>query len=138
MKVVVLMGGRSSEREISLRTGHGIAQSLRNLGHEVTAIDAADGRTIGAAEKASAQLEGPFEHSNLPEISVAAVADTRSLADAEVVFLALHGGAGENGTIQALLDLAGSGKEIGGGGVSRGYPPAPVLPLYPAKAVGAG
>ena len=107
MKVVVLMGGRSSEREISLRTGHGIAQSLRNLGHEVTAIDAADGRTIGAAEKASAQLEGPFEHSNLPEISVAAVADTRSLADAEVVFLALHGGAGENGTIQALLDLAG-------------------------------
>ena len=70
MKVVVLMGGRSSEREISLRTGHGIALSLRNLGHEVTAIDAADGRTIGALEKASAQLEGPFEHSNLPEISI--------------------------------------------------------------------
>ena len=107
MKVVVLMGGRSSEREISLRTGHGIAQALRNLGHEVLAIDAADGRMIAAAEKASAQLEGPFERGGLPEIAVAAVADTRALAEADVVFVALHGGAGENGTIQALLDLAG-------------------------------
>src|SRR5256885_4026549 len=34
MKVALLMGGRSSEREISLRTGRGIAQALRNLRHE--------------------------------------------------------------------------------------------------------
>jgi len=106
VKVVLLMGGRSAEREISLRTGHGIFKSLRNLGHEVTAIDAADGRLIGAGETASAQLEGPLEPSDLPEVSVSVVAEAQPLAEAEVVFLALHGGAGENGTVQALLDLS--------------------------------
>ena len=50
MKVAVLMGGRSSEREISLRTGQGVAQALRNLGHDVTSVDAADGAVqIGRA-----------------------------------------------------------------------------------------
>ena len=107
MKVVLLMGGRSAEREISLRTGHGIAQALRNLGHEVTAIDAADGRLIGAGETAPRQLEGPLGRSGLPEVSVSTIADARVMGEAEVVFLALHGGAGENGTVQALLDMAG-------------------------------
>ena len=51
MKVAVLMGGTSAEREISLRTGRGIAQALRNLGHEVTAIDAADGRLLPAGDE---------------------------------------------------------------------------------------
>lgn len=115
MKVVLLMGGRSAEREISLRTGHGIAQSLRSLGHDVTAIDAADGRLIGAGETASKQLEGPLGPSDLPEVAVSAVADARTIAEAEVVFVALHGGAGENGTVQALLDL--SGRAYTGSGV---------------------
>jgi D-alanine-D-alanine ligase len=114
VKVVLLMGGNSAEREISLRTGHGIAQSLRSLGHEVTAIDAADGRLIGPGEQAAARLEGPHR-TDLPEVSVRAVSDARSLADAEVVFIALHGGAGENGTIQALLEL--SGRPYTGSGV---------------------
>lgn len=115
MKVVVLMGGRSAEREISLRTGHGIARSLRALGHDVTAIDAADGRLIGAGETAPAQLEGPTQAGALPEVAVRAVADARSLGDADVVFIALHGGPGENGTVQALLDL--SGRPYTGSGV---------------------
>jgi len=107
VKVVLLMGGRSAEREISLRTGHGIARSLRNLGHDVVAVDAGDGRLIAATESAPAQLQGPQELTTLPEVSVSAVAESPSIADADVVFVALHGGAGENGTIQALLDLAG-------------------------------
>ncbi len=115
MKVVLLMGGRSAEREISLRTGHGIAQSLRNLGHDVTAIDAADGRLIGSGETASAKLVGPQAQTNLPDVSVRAVADARALGEADVVFIALHGGAGENGTIQALLEL--SGRAYTGSGV---------------------
>lgn len=115
VKVVLLMGGRSAEREISLRTGHGIAQSLRNMGHEVTAIDAADGRLIGAGETASKQLDGPFEPTGLPEVAVEAVSEAQSLGEAEVVFVALHGGAGENGTVQALLDL--SGRAYTGSGV---------------------
>ncbi len=106
MRVVVLMGGRSSEREISLRTGHGIAQSLRNLGHDVTAIDAADGRLIAAHEGPNPRLEGPPEKTDLPDVSVRAVSEARPVESADLVFIALHGGAGENGTIQALLDLA--------------------------------
>ncbi len=108
MKVVVLMGGRSSEREISLRTGHGIARSLRALGHDVTAIDAADGRLIGAGEAPAAALEGPPAQTGLPEVSVSAVANADAVEQAEVVFIALHGGAGENGTVQALLELSGT------------------------------
>ena len=103
MKVAVLMGGRSSEREISLRTGRGIAQSLRNLGHDVASIDAADGRLLpaGDEEKGAPPLEA------LEPVGDAALARPEVLAHADVVFIALHGATGENGTLQALLDLTG-------------------------------
>jgi D-alanine-D-alanine ligase len=114
MKVAVLMGGRSSEREISLRTGRGIAQSLRNLGHEVSAIDAADGRLLPAGEEERAAISAG-EVSELPATSETAFARADAVNEAEVVFIALHGGAGEDGTIQALLDMAG--KPYTGSGV---------------------
>jgi D-alanine-D-alanine ligase len=103
MKVAVLMGGRSSEREISLRTGRGIAQSLRNLGHEVLSIDAADGRLLpaGNEEKGAPPLAA------LELRSEVSLASPDVLGTADVVVIALHGAAGENGTLQALLDLAG-------------------------------
>jgi len=106
MKVALLMGGRSAEREISLRTGRGIANALRNLGHEVLAIDAANGRLLPAGDEergagSAAEVRG------LPTSVSAGIASADVLGDADVVFLALHGGAGEDGTIQALLDLAG-------------------------------
>lgn len=104
MKVALLMGGRSAEREISLRTGRGIAQALRNLGHEVAAIDAANGRLLPAGDEERASL-GPGEERGL--IASAALTSTDSVREAEVVFVALHGGAGEDGTVQALLDLTG-------------------------------
>ncbi len=103
MKVAVLMGGRSSEREISLRTGRGIAQALRSLGHEVVAVDAANGRLLPAGEEERAAL--PSEA--LEPAGEVALARPETLAGAEVVLIALHGAAGENGTLQALLDLAG-------------------------------
>jgi D-alanine-D-alanine ligase len=103
VKVAVVMGGRSSEREISLRTGRGVAQALRNLGHDVAAIDAASGRLLPAGDE---------EHGAPPLASLAPTGETalarpETMAGAEVVFIALHGAAGENGTLQALLDLAG-------------------------------
>jgi D-alanine-D-alanine ligase len=103
MKVAVLMGGRSSEREISLRTGRGVAQALRNLGHEVAAVDAANGRLLPAGD----EERGAAPSSALEPAGETAIARPETLADAEVVFIALHGAAGENGTLQALLDLAG-------------------------------
>ena len=111
MKVAVLMGGNTSEREISLRTGRGMAQALRQLGHEVLAVDAANGRLIPAGEE---------ERAGSPETAIApagpaALVSAAAIRDAEVVLIALHGGAGENGTLQALLDLAG--KPYTGSGV---------------------
>ena len=103
MKVAVLMGGRSSEREISLRTGRGIAQALRALGHGVVAVDAANGRVLPPGEEERAAL--PI--TALEPAGETALARPETLADAEVVLIALHGAAGENGTLQALLDLAG-------------------------------
>lgn len=106
MKIAVLMGGRSAEREISLRTGRGIAQALRNLGHEVTALDAATGRLLPAGGEEQARL-GPGEPGGSELMVTGALTDTGVVAEAEVVFVALHGGAGEDGTVQALLDLTG-------------------------------
>jgi len=106
MKVALLMGGRSSEREISLRTGRGIAQALRNLGHEVTSVDTASGRVLAAGEEERAVL-APAPGQALAPHTAAVVSESRPVADAEVVFLALHGGEGEDGTLQALLELTG-------------------------------
>ena len=114
MKVALLMGGRSAEREISLRTGRGIAQALRNLGHDVTALDAANGRLLPAGEEERAALPAAAVE-KLPASSTSAVANAAAINEAEVVFIALHGGAGEDGTIQALLELAG--KPYTGSGV---------------------
>lgn len=132
MRVALIMGGRSSEREISLRTGHGIARALRSLGHDVVAVDAANGRLLPPGEEIRGALaadapdrlaadapdrggagEAPSSQA-LRGVSTA-VADASAVHDAEVVFLALHGGAGEDGTIQALLELAG--KPYTGSGV---------------------
>ena len=116
MKVTLLMGGRSSEREISLRTGRGIAQSLRNLGHDVTSIDTATGRLLPAGEEEQAGPLPPHSSRELAATSSAVGMTAQpALAEAEVVFLALHGGDGEDGTLQALLDL--TGKAYTGSGV---------------------
>lgn len=114
MKVALLMGGRSSEREISLRTGRGIAQALRDLGHEVAAVDAANGRLLPAGDEEHAALPAR-DVQQLPVSTSSAVAQAPAVGDADVVFLALHGGAGEDGTVQALLEL--TGKPYTGSGV---------------------
>src|SRR5262249_45778040 len=104
VNIVVLMGGSSAERAISLRTGAGIARALRARGHDVTALDPATGAVLlpGTEEAAAALPSGA-----LATREGTSLLEARPLEKAELVFLALHGGAGEDGTIQALLDLAG-------------------------------
>jgi D-alanine-D-alanine ligase len=111
MRVAVLMGGTTSEREISLRTGRGMAQAVRRLGHEVLAVDAATGRLLTPGEEERAPSPGTA----LEVASPRALLSASALREAEVVLIALHGGSGENGTLQALLDLAG--KPYTGSGV---------------------
>ena len=78
LHVAVLMGGWSAEREVSLVTGEGVAQALEGLGHRVTRIDM--------------------------DRNLALVLDG---IRPDVVFNALHGTPGEDGTVQGMLDLMG-------------------------------
>ncbi len=78
LHVAVLMGGWSNERPVSLMSGEGVAKALEERGHKVTRIDM--GRDVA-----------------------------QRLAEAapDVVFNALHGSPGEDGSIQGMMDLMG-------------------------------
>lgn len=109
MKIAVLMGGTSAEREVSLASGSAIVQALRARGHQVSTIDTARG-AVPAAEEGKLLPEGM--HAAPPEetdggISPVELAAIPELREAEVAFLALHGGEGEDGTVQALLEMIG-------------------------------
>lgn len=104
MKVVVLMGGTSAERVVSLTTGSGIAAALRRLGHEVVSIDAANGRLLAPGTETGAGALEPGDSAS--GAAPSALVQVPVVSNAEVVFIALHGGAGEDGTLQAVLDLA--------------------------------
>ena len=114
MKITVLMGGTSSERNVSLASGIRIVQALRTKGHKVIALDPAHGvidaarekelsaGTVGTAPPTQESLSKVAEGAFLPNLTT-----MKEITGADVVFLGLHGGQGEDGTIQALLDMAG-------------------------------
>lgn len=78
LHVAVLMGGWSAEREVSLSSGAGVADALEGLGHRVTRIDMGRDVALRLAEAAP-----------------------------DIVFNALHGTPGEDGSVQGMLDLMG-------------------------------
>jgi len=113
MRLVVLMGGTSDEREVSLSSGAGIARALRQAGHEVVAVDTVRGALSQQEERALLEsgldLDPPsaLELQSLDPGHAVAITKQPDFADVDVFFVALHGGSGEDGTIQALLDVAG-------------------------------
>ena len=111
LRITVLMGGASSERDVSLASGVRIAQALRERGHTVISFDAAGGVLSAETERAmftGALKTAPPSLDELSRLRVPATLGERpEVRDADVVFLGLHGGQGEDGTVQALLDLAG-------------------------------
>lgn len=109
-RIAVLMGGESQEREVSRVSGTEVAKALAARGHDVTLLDTARGAV------ALAGSETPRIGREPPKRGEAALVATGraglpvlagSLADVDCVFLALHGGWGEDGTVQALFELAG-------------------------------
>ncbi|HEY7966144.1 MAG TPA: D-alanine--D-alanine ligase family protein [Solirubrobacteraceae bacterium] len=87
MRVAVLSGGRSSEREVSLASGASVADGLASGGHEAVWIEVArDGRWL---------LDGREELT---------VAPGRGLLGCDVAFPAMHGPYGEDGVVQGLLE----------------------------------
>ena len=101
MKVIVLDGGVSPERAVSLRSGARIARALRACGALVEEMD----------------WQGELSRALLAEC-----------AAADAVFLALHGGDGENGVLQAFLDAGGvhhyTGSDAGGAAIATDNPRA--------------
>ena len=77
LDICVMLGGPSPEREVSLRSGAAVAESLREAGHRVVEVDPVD---------------GTFQ---LPP-------------NVDMIFLALHGTYGEDGTVQSELDALGT------------------------------
>jgi D-alanine-D-alanine ligase len=113
MKIAVLFGGTSEERDVSIASAAQVIPALRGLGHEVVAVDTATGRLSAPAEQrllTSGVGPEPPSGSALAGMKQGApvlATETADMRDVDVVFLALHGGAGEDGHIQAVLDLAG-------------------------------
>ena len=111
LRITVLMGGTSAERDVSLASGIRIVEALRSRGHQVVAVDTAHGILSGGDEQSL--LAGgvvktlPPDTHALARLNAQLPATLRSMPPADVVFLGLHGGQGEDGTLQALLDLTG-------------------------------
>ena len=111
LKIAVLMGGTSAERDVSLASGIRITEALRKAGHDVVAVDTVAGLLSDADEKRL--LSGgvvktvPPDTKTLVRMNAAMQGTLKALPHADVLFLALHGGQGEDGTLQALLDLTG-------------------------------
>lgn len=108
------MGGASAERDVSLASGIRIAQALSARGHIVTALDPAKGVLSQAELDELRRSNVGTEPPSLEELAGLGGGRLRDdlismpeIRDADVVFLALHGGQGEDGTVQALLDMAG-------------------------------
>lgn len=104
LKVLLLLGGTSPEREVSKSTGRSVYQALLNLGYDVIVLDPAYGINQPF------EVEDYFNENDYSEISNENYLDAINLISSEqinVAFLALHGKYGEDGTIQSLLELKG-------------------------------
>lgn len=108
VKVAVLFGGTSSERDVSLASAVQVMRALRSRGHGVLPVDVEQGvlDDLRAAELfARGVAPTPPVIEKQRRFNTAALASSGELASVDVAFLALHGGKGEDGTIQGLLDL---------------------------------
>ena len=131
MNIVVLAGGNSTEREVSISSGQGVCQALRERNHKAILVDAYFGKESMEGELFSDKYDTEQaaawmrkQSNNLEEVM-----KTRQeffgphvleiCQKADIVFLALHGANGEDGKVQSVLDLMGI-KYTGCGPLSSG------------------
>lgn len=120
MKICVLCGGRSNERDVSLSTGTMVAKTLRKSGHKVVLLDVCVGMDLTDIEPCDVyELDLQIEDVKISDESP----DVRRFferkegffgrnvieicKEADIVFNALHGDEGENGKLAAVFDLLG-------------------------------
>lgn len=121
MKILVLAGGYSTEREVSLTSGSLIANALMKAGHRVALVDTYLGADVGDDADALFRTDADYRYSVSTEVpDLAALKEQSGNGDAligrgvealcrcaDVVFNAMHGGMGEDGTVQSYLDCLG-------------------------------
>lgn len=120
MKIVVLCGGTSTERDVSITSGRKVAKALESRGHEVALVDV----FLGIENEITGFVKGDFVDIGVNSVSHEAPDIQEVLAQrldkdsgffgpqvikicqaADIVFMALHGENGENGKVQAAFDL---------------------------------
>jgi D-alanine-D-alanine ligase len=114
MRVTVLTGGTSAERDVALASAVQVVAALRARGHEVAVVDTARGYIPEVEERSALAGAVGKEPPPLSELRVlerglllSGLGNVPVVRNADVLFLALHGGRGEDGTIQALLEVIG-------------------------------
>ncbi|MGM0169322.1 D-alanine-D-alanine ligase [Enterococcus sp. AZ135] len=115
MKIVVLAGGRSSEREVSMTSGSKVANALIAKGHQVLLIDLLTGTPkYTTFDRAYKELRTDYYYhqvsEKIPDLEAFSENEIGSnileICDsADITFLALHGGIGENGKLQGMFDI---------------------------------
>ncbi len=121
MKIVILAGGLSPERNVSLSSGCKVCAALRERGHEAALVD----MYLGTAGEPAALFDAPIPEEltrigrQAPDLAAVRAARRSGGAGqfgpgvlelcrlADVVFLGLHGACGEDGRVQAAFDLLG-------------------------------
>jgi D-alanine-D-alanine ligase len=114
MRITVLTGGATAERQVALASAAQIVAALRERGHVVHVVDTVSG--VVPVEDESQLLQATVG-ATPPEVTALDAQERRFLSEtlgtlpvvrgADVLFLCLHGGRGEGGTLQALLDVVG-------------------------------
>lgn len=120
MKIIVLAGGTSTERDVSIVSGTKVCEALRSKGHQAVLLDVFCGNEqldIENMFEASYDLDADVTYIKSFNDKIAAMQKERrsffgpnvldACKAADVVFLALHGACGEDGRIQATFDLMG-------------------------------
>lgn len=113
MKIAVLFGGTSAEREVSIASGSQVVRALREQGHEVVAVDTARG-VLGPEDEerlvtagVATIPPGAEELDLLRTGDMGVLTNAPELLGVDLFFLALHGGDGEGGALQSLLEMMG-------------------------------
>lgn len=125
MNIAVLAGGLSTERDVSISSGIKISKALRSKGHKVILVDVFMGYEEGECnpqklfDEGYSFVEGKSVAEEIPDLhKVKAMRKDKSSSFigpnvieickyADITYLALHGGEGENGQLQATLDILG-------------------------------
>jgi D-alanine-D-alanine ligase len=113
MRVTVLTGGTSAERDVALASAVQVVSALRACDHDVAVVDTARGYIpeaeehtlrgkVGIAPPAIEEL-----HALERGLLMSGLGNLPVVRNADVLFLALHGGRGEDGTLQTLLEMVG-------------------------------